>query len=351
MQMEIGVMFDPIESKIIFHALRYFWNNKEPHFLDVHLSPRPYGSFGINLIRALGRCEKILPDSGIRLLDELLSIPAAQDTDINKKTERFEQVIQKLAEITAISTILTMDWPPGTSFVIEPEGNNCKRPDLLVETPEEIHLFEIKCPCVLLERGKRSAAEAEVVVRNRNFDEIKSSFDGKITLPRDNNLRTFLNSATEKFSGFKQENIRSKLLILFWDEDMYRAISPLFDIECGIFTENTWVIEENGIPNRFPQIDGVILLNRYDALAFGTVAPPSRHTPDPFVLSTSGELRNVWLPNSLDFMLDEKILRAFGAADRDYFKGHTKYQNVFMVTRRPDNASQETTKKDTDSRK
>lgn len=329
--MENSVLFDPTEFRILYHALQHFWVRKDRHFLDVHLCPRPNTPFGINLIRALGRCEKILPSSGIRLLNELLGIPASQDKDINKKTESFEQVIQKLSEITAISTVLNMDWPLGSSFIIEPEGSNGKRPDLLVETPEKIYLFEVKCPCVLLERSKRSAVE--IVVRNKNLDEIKSSFDESITLPRDNSIRSFLESASEKFIGFNQEKIHAKILILFWDEDMYRAISPLFDTECGIFTENTWVRDETGAVNRFPQINGIMLLNRYDALSFGTGNPPFSHTPDPFVLSTSGALRNVWLPNGLDFMPDERMLEAFGAAEREYFEEHEKYQCVFMVTR------------------
>nr|WP_294917912.1 hypothetical protein [uncultured Neokomagataea sp.] len=321
------------EAHILRHAIKHFANMDTRHFLDHHIQYALQNTFGSNLIRALGRCEQRLPGSGIRLLNELLNIPADQHKDIERKTERFEQVMQKLAEISAINTIINMTWPEGTYFSIEPKGTNGAKPDLLVRTPSGIYLFEIKCPCFILDRTKKTLPLLEIVVRNKDLNEITGSFDGNIILPKDNKLCDFLKSAARKFSGFEEETILSNILILFWDEDMYQAISPLIDPECGIFTNNTWIIDADGNQEMFTNVDGIILLNRYDSLSDGTINPPLIHTPDPFCFSPSVELRNVWLPNKQGFLPPQNILDAFGAAPIEYFKGNKKYMNVIMVSK------------------
>ncbi len=302
------------------------------HWLDYHFhKPSP---FGLQLLMALATCELAAPALGFQLAKELAEIPYAQ----GKAGEQvFEHLLQKLIEVVVLRTLVSIDWPVGTVFRHEPTNPvSKKRPEFVVDTPERMFVFEVKCPGLLDHQRKRARNPQQIPARSSlTKSEVReralSLFQGGVTLPQDNKLKDFLESAEEKIAGFQTEKPQTGVLVVAWDRFMYEPISSLNHAESGLFTEASFHTDANGARVLFAAVDGAILLNHLSLMHEHTHEKTGGHRPDPFVLDPNCPSPNVWCPNFGGTALPEAVLKAFDAVPAEAMAMFADYAPMEFV--------------------
>lgn len=266
--------------------------------------------FGQHLLAALVDCELRVPQLGYRLIKELHAVkyvPSAVDAAAWKA--RFEELIQKLAEILVARALCTIEWPYGTVIEFEPiNRSNGKRPEFSVRTPERLWLFEVKCPSFITHQENRSNNPHQLPIRGFLRDAPHMAGE-TVTLPRDNTIKDFLLSAQQKFSGFDEGDVTG-IVVVVWDLNMYEAISVLMHPQAGLLTENSWFKVDN-VKVSFPDVAGVIVLNRLEQLKQGSQERIDHI--DPFMLGGADALPNTWCPNIGVGDLDPVVAAGFDA--------------------------------------
>lgn len=266
--------------------------------------------FGQHLLAALVDCEERVPQLGYRFVKELHAVKyvsTAVDPAVWKA--RFEELIQKLAEILVARALCKIDWPAGTTIEFAPlNKSNGKRPEFSVRTPERLWLFEVKCPSFIAHQQNRADNAHQLPIRGFMRDAPHIAGE-TVTLPRDNTLKDFLLSAQQKFVGFDVGGATG-ILVVVWDLNMYEAISVLIHPQAGLLTENSW-FKVKDVPVTFPDVAGVIVLNRLEQLKQG--AQERIDHIDPFLLGGPDALPNTWCPNVGVGDLDADVAAGFDA--------------------------------------
>lgn len=198
------------------------------------------------------------PGIGTVLLGELASIGGREG-----HKPHYEQLMQKLGEILVIERVTGCPWPPGTTFRHEPAAfKGGPRPELLVVTPEERLIVEVKTPSLLAHARQRG--ENGVQLPYREGLPLEGARDalgaGGLTLPRDNPVLDFLKDADRKFRGFRADGQTAGLLVIVWDDHIYEPISTLVNPRSGLLTPNSFAKGEDGAALRFPDIDAVVVV-------------------------------------------------------------------------------------------
>jgi hypothetical protein len=85
------------------------------------------------------------------------------------------------------------------------------------------------------------------------------TFDEKITLPRDNVIKDFLESANSKFRNFKNNPNFYSVLFIIWDDYIYEPISAILGKPCGLFLDESFAKDENGERKAFRYVDTVFI--------------------------------------------------------------------------------------------
>lgn len=269
--------------------------------------------FGSSLIWALAECELNVPGLGRRLVEDLHAVryvPAAVNLEAWKA--RFEELIQKLAEVLVARTLCMVRWPTGTEIQYEPVNpSNGKRPEFSVVTPDRTYLLEVKCPSFIKHQERRGSNEHHLPVRSVMRDVLAEG--ATATLPRDGTIKDFLVSAQAKFENFTEDAAEGYLIVV-WDQHMYEAIGSLNHPETGLLTPASWY-KKGGLAVTFPDVSGVIVINRLEQLKAG--AQEMSEFPDVFQLGGPNSLPNTWHPNGA-VELDELLSGAF---DAQHFEG------------------------------
>jgi hypothetical protein len=284
------------------------------HWLGYHFS-KP-SIFGLQLLMALATCELGAPGLGFQLAKDLAEIPYAQG---EKGQQMFEHLLQKLFEITVLRTLVSIDWPDGTAFSHEPVNpTSKKRPELVVNTPERVFLFEVKCPGLLDHQRQRHKNSRQFPARSLlSKEDIRERaltlFEGGVTLPQDNKLKDFLVSAEAKFAGFQAAKPQTGVLVVAWDGFMYEPISSFNHVESGLFTASSFHRDKAGDRIPFAAVDGVLILNHLTLMHRATHEKHDQHRPDVFVLEPNCPSPNVWCPNLGGGGLPDHVLKAFDA--------------------------------------
>lgn len=296
------------EHAAAFLTLYHDLCGDKPGWLSYHLGRLT--PFGQHLLAALVDCEERVPQLGYRFVKELHAVkyvPTALDPAAWKA--RFEELVQKFAEILVARALCTIDWPAGTVIEFEPlNKSNGKRPEFSVRTPERLWLFEVKCPSFIAHQQNRAVNPHQLPIRGFMRDAPHMAGE-TVTLPRDNTIKDFLVSAQQKFAGFDTVDVTG-ILVIVWDLNMYEAISVLMHPQAGLLTENSW-FKVNDATVTFPEVDGVIVLNRLEQLKQG--AQERIDHIDPFELGGPDALPSTWCPNLGVNDLDAKIAAGFDA--------------------------------------
>jgi hypothetical protein len=97
----------------------------------------------------------------------------------------------------------------------------------------------------------------------------------EVTLPRDNPVKDFLVSANDKFAPFKISNPDFVgVLVIVWDDFVVEPISALLSEMSGLFTNNSFHKDAAGLPARFENVDGVVLLRHLHQIYHATRDEP-----------------------------------------------------------------------------
>ena len=284
------------------------------HWLDYHFAMP--SAFGLQLLMALATCEMVASGLGFQLAKDLAEIPYAQD---QKGKQVFEHLLQKLFEVTVLRTLVSIDWPDRTVFRHEPTNPvSNKRPEFVVDTPDRVFVFEVKCPGLLDHQRMRTKNPRQFPARTTlSKSEIRERaltlFEGGVTLPQDNKLKDFLVSAEEKIAGFQTAKPQTGVLIVAWDGFMYEPISSFNHVESGLFTEASFYRDAAGGRVPFAAVDGAIILNHLTLMHRATHERYDQHRPDVFVLEPNCPSPNVWCPNIGGGGLPDAVLKAFDA--------------------------------------
>ena len=280
-------------------------------WLSVHLAYGAVTTFGAQLLEALAAIDDRLPGAGNRFTDELAAIRYVPAHDDRKSWKAgFEQLVQKLGEIVVARTLFEAAWPRGTSFVLEPTNPvTGTRPEILIDTPARQWLFEVKCPAFIDYQDRRDANGRQLPVRSP-LGNVPGMRDGT-TLPRDNVLKDFLESAERKFRDFSAKP-RTGLLVVFWDGYIFEATSALSHDHAGLLTDKSWH-QRDGKRVSFSAVDGVIVLNHLEVIKVAAQEIWEARQENPFRIETAGQPPNVWCPNLGRGALDPEIARLFNA--------------------------------------
>lgn len=245
-----------------------------------------------HLIRLCAECELKLPKLGWSLLNDVASISGRE-----KYEPHYEMLMQKLAEILVLHRLLHLPWPLDTTFAHEPAADpQGKRPELKVDTPEAMYLFEVKAPSLL--SHQRARAQNPIQFPGRMFDAATREMIAggeKPTLPRDNPIKDFLVSAEEKFSTFSGFKECFGVLVIVWDDHIFEPITSLVhEPSGGLLTANSFA-KISGIPVQYPHIDAVVIIRHllYFQQGAAEKLTERRHA---FDFGKEGDLPNVLVP-------------------------------------------------------
>ncbi len=299
-------------------------------WLGYHLDEKLPSRFGQNLLRALRVCEDHTPGNGARLAKELAHIPyVATKDDPVAAEERFEELIQKLAEILVARTISSIDWGDGAKILIEPRNPVTKgRPDFAVETAEHTYLFEVKCPSFLKHNRTRSRNGIQLPVRSPLG--LRSDMQGEdVTKPRDYTVKQFLESADKKFRSYSQKPTTG-VLALVWEENMYEAVGVLTHPEVGLLTPKSWAAV-GGVRQAFAAVDYVLIISRLTDISQGTQNAFRSRESDPFTIERDPVLPTAWCTNLGKDDPEDRIAAAFGAWPHDGLSIASEYSPMEVI--------------------
>lgn len=242
-----------LKSNIFQH-----WHWFRYHFNTLIVPEREH-PLAASIIDALVVCDRVMPGYAEKFVATLASIGGKE------KFERdYEQLLQFLAELHVVHRVVSFDWPGGASFRAEPTaGSSKKNPEITVEHAGAVYGIEVKSPALLEHIRNRGTNRTQVPARVFTPDAVKTlpgAADG-VTLPRDNPVKDFLQSADAKFTSFKDENsCFISVLVIVWDDFVYEPLSSLLHEASGLFTPNSFCKDEHGQPRKFAHIDGVIVI-------------------------------------------------------------------------------------------
>ncbi len=279
-------------------------------WLSYHFAEGAVTRFGAKLAEALAACDTRLPGAADRFIRELAETRyVASRNDADAWQKGYEQLVQKLAEILVTRVVIEAAWPPGTTFSIEPANPvTGGRPDLVVDAPTRLWLFEIKCPSFIRHQAQRASKGQQLPVRGP-LGAVPGMRDDA-TLPRDNTIKDFLASAENKLRDFSAKP-RTGILVVLWDSYVFEATSALSHEHAGLLTANSWHRDgSDRIP--FDAVDGVIVLNHLEILKLAPQEQAIRRD-DPFTIGGEGQPPNVWCPNLGGGDLDPFVADIFDA--------------------------------------
>lgn len=284
-------------------------------WLSAHLADGAETAFGARLLEALAVIDARLSGAGDRFADELAAIryvSEAQDPAAWKAG--FEQLIQKLGEVLVARTLFEAEWPQDTTFELEPANPvTGARPEILVDTPTRQWLFEVKCPAFIDYQERRDGKGRQLPVRGPLGDVPGMRDD--TTLPRDNVLKDFLESAERKFRDFSVKP-RTGMLVVLWDGYIFEITSALSHEHSGLLTDHSWH-QRGGVRVPFDAVDGVIVLNHLEVIKVAAQGYWKARQDDPFRIESVSQPPNVWCPNLGRGALDPHIAEIFNAWSLD----------------------------------
>ena len=226
------------------------------HWLQFHLTQNPGHPVGIGLVHRCSRIEAKIPKAGAGLIGMIASHAGRP-----KNRQDYQQILQVFAEILIIDQILHLNWPENTAFFYEPVGRTGKRPELMVTTPDQQFLFEVKSPSLLDHQEKRATNEIQLPQRHlvplEKIDKIVG--DKIVTFPRDTPVKDFLVNSEGKFADFPKVP-GANIVVIVWDDHIYEPISSLVGDPAGLLTPGSWHKTPAGDPVSYPNIDGVVLV-------------------------------------------------------------------------------------------
>ncbi|GAX88957.1 YecA family protein [Effusibacillus lacus] len=178
--------------------------------------------------------------------------------------DQFEQLLQLFAEVLVLNRALEVsDIIEGNKYLLsEPrEREGVKNPEFRTIINGIPCAGEVKAPS-LLEFQKDRPSSFQYTTRWPFTIDAKDQ-GTKTLLPLDNRIKDFLKSSQNKFKEYVKNNAfvnDFRLLFIVWDDFIYEPITALLHSASGLFTPNSFYVDKNGEPVKFPLVDGVIII-------------------------------------------------------------------------------------------
>jgi len=290
----LSAFFMSIKQKaLLYQRVRSAMSSTGWHWFAYHFQTWPPHPFAQSLLESCARLDLRMPGLGEQFLLDVARIGGKE-----KHYPDYDQLMQKLSEILVLLRIVELNWPEGTTFTHEPEGSpGGKRPELLVVSPGQNFLFEVKAPSLLNHQLLRSQNGTQLPSRGIPLELAKATAgEGGLTLPRDNPVKDFLIDADAKFAPFKPKADYTSVLIILWDDFIYEPITALAHAKSGLLTANSFAKDASGNPLTFPNIDAVVLIRHllyFQRFAGDAVTPERAHA---FDFGDEASLPNVIFP-------------------------------------------------------
>lgn len=268
-----------------------------------------------SIIDTLLCVENKIPGYAFNTIDKIASLNGKE-----KYLPHYDQLKQVLAEVFVVSQ-LVKELGDG-DFKDEPTiGSSKKNPELTIMFNNYTLGVEAKSPALREHGENRSARDVQLPGRISIADSV-FSMEGKdnVTLPRDNPVKDFLISSNEKFVEFKKKITNFYgVLVIVWDDFVYEPITSLISDHSGLFTENSFALDEKNHPLRFRNVDAVILIRQLhqfvEAAAERPLIDGKAHA---FDYGKKGEFPfKIVIPNPEGKKLPDEIISAFQAVDLD----------------------------------
>lgn len=289
-------------------------SNQEWHWFDYHF--KRLHPFAVSLVKTCYEIEQVMPSQGIKFLDEIAGIGG-----VEKDLGHYQQLLQKCSEILAIRQILLVPWVADVSFEFEPKAPGSeKRPEFVVSTEGRKVGFEVKAPALLDHQNKRYTNDVQIPGRHFPPEMVEMLKMGKeATFPRDNPVKDFLESANEKFAGFRDEGDFVGILVIIWDDFIYEPITSLVAEEAqGLLTPNSFNRTGEGEPIQYPNIDGVILIRHLTYFSNAAGDRPIEERKHAFDFGAENSLPNVFIPVPGGRDVADEIKTTFRALPLDH---------------------------------
>lgn len=245
--MERNEIIDKILNSVLISEWHWFSYHFSFYFND---KEHPFAKSIVDLLYNISQKDI---KAGNDLLKKLVSISGKE-----KDIKHYEQLLQVLSEILILNQVYTYNWGDFYQFEYEPKiGKSNKNPEINITTHDYVIGLEVKCPSLFGFQEERKKNIYQLPSRNE-FNEVLK--DVSKTLPRDNPVKDFLQSANDKFKNFKLDvpNYISVLYIV-WDDYIYEPISALLSKPHGLFESDSFAKESDGSSMTFPNVDCVII--------------------------------------------------------------------------------------------
>ena len=214
------------------------------------------------------RLETLRQQWGDDIISEIISDKLAAGKS-NYSVDAFRQVVSEIEIITYFPRIL-QNFINDLSY--EPTFNGNRNPEIEFVFDNNRYQIEVKSPtfnyCDEIADGD---AFINYRVTPERFEEIKTQYE-KYHFPKDNKFKDFLESAQGKFSSEcadMNSNVYG-ILVINWDNFVVPNIDSTFDnldsifynSVSGIFTNNSFIKDNNGNPEIFDRVNGILIYQR-----------------------------------------------------------------------------------------
>lgn len=284
------------------------------HWLNYHFRRGTLGSisFTPRFLGALIRADEFMPGYAEAMISRLEQIHGRE-----KNPDDYNTILQLLAEVLVIDHLVQHEWPTPATFEMEPTaGRSKKNPEVVIHLATTGSLgVEVKSPN--LEKHSAERGQNRWQVNARDVVAL-DSLAGGVTKPRDNPVKSFLESADEKFQGFRESDpgFRSVLFIV-WDDFINEPLTALLAPSSGLFTTASFAVKHGSERHPYPNVDAVVLLRHQHQFRLGLA--DKRPVDERHHLLDYGSRTDfpphALIPNPAGKVLNQPWLDALGAWD------------------------------------
>ncbi|WP_105620029.1 hypothetical protein [Vallitalea okinawensis] len=167
-----------------------------------------------------------------------------------KDIGHYEQLIQICGEIYVLKqAVIYFSGIEDISFENEPTSmTSNKNPEFIINLKGYKYGIEVKVPSLVNHINKRKENSFQLIGRMPGMLETAKKISGtdQVTLPRDNPVKSFLQSADSKFEGFKKEHANFiSILFILWDDYINEPIGALLTEPSGLLLEGSFARKDD----------------------------------------------------------------------------------------------------------
>ncbi|MFE7329409.1 hypothetical protein ACFU8W_31400 [Streptomyces sp. NPDC057565] len=242
----------------------------EWHWLDYNFNPKTpgFGTVGAPTVMALATGDAVMPGFAAEQLKRLESFGG-----VDRDRGHYQQILSWYAEVLVVAHLAAYEWPAPVKFEMEPVAGGSKaNPEVVIKLDGVGALgVEVKAADLSTHVKHRSSNSWQL---NARTGVSPKCLGEAVTLPRDNQVKSFLVSADKKFAGFRATDLNFwSVLVIVWDDFVNEPLTALTSPASGLFTPNSFHRADGGAVE-FPNVDAVLLVRHQHQLVEGLAGRP-----------------------------------------------------------------------------